>query len=98
MPLPNSVYRIALHFAETRLQKPNLRRFDVQFEGKEVLRNFDPAGAGFKTAIQKSFGEIPVNDGILDIEFVHRTENPGIQAIEIEEIKLSTTERRGRGR
>ncbi len=30
-----------------------------------------------------------MNDGILDIEFVHRTENPRIKAIEFEEIKLS---------
>jgi hypothetical protein len=57
--------------------------FDIALEGRVVLESFDPRAAGFATAQVKSFA-VDVTDGRLEIDLVHRVENPKISAIEIE--------------
>jgi tetratricopeptide (TPR) repeat protein len=83
IPLPSGSYRITLHFAEISFGAPGLRSFDVLIEGKEVLPGYEPCAAGFATADQGVF-EAAVTDGVLDIEFGRRFEDPVIAAIEIE--------------
>jgi hypothetical protein len=61
-----------------------VRRFDVFLEGKEVLHDYDGAGtAGFATADPHSF-DVAVEDGLLDISFGRRKDNPHLSAIEVE--------------
>ncbi len=74
---------MTLHFAEIYYHAAGERLFDVAIEGKEVLKGYDPFGAGFATADRRAF-EIEVLDGFLDIEFVPRTRNPKVSAIEVE--------------
>jgi hypothetical protein len=84
-PLPSGKYLVRLHFAEINLNMKAgaLRVFDVRLEGQPVLTNFNiMTEAGFQTALVKSF-TVLVSDGSLDIDFVHKIENPKISAIEI---------------
>jgi tetratricopeptide (TPR) repeat protein len=83
IPVPAGTYRVVLHFAEIVATRPGLRVFDVMLEGKRILERYDPAAAGYATAESKTF-ETVVVDGLLDIEFRPRKENPKISAIEIE--------------
>ncbi len=82
IPLPPSRYRIALHFAEIRYAQPAARVFDVVVEGERWLERFEPFASGFATAVVET-RELTIDDGCLDIEFVHRRENPKISGIEI---------------
>ena len=86
MPLPKGEYRVTLHLGEFWYRKPGNRTFDVRIEGELVLENFDPFAAGFAVAQTKEY-PATVNDGILDIDFVERLENPNVRAIAIERIK-----------
>jgi tetratricopeptide (TPR) repeat protein len=85
-PLPTGSYRITLHFAEIYHKQPGKRCFDVLLEGTRVLKEYEPGSKGFATADEKTFNT-EVKDGLLDIEFVPRVENPKISAIEIEPLK-----------
>ena len=80
--VPPGRYTVRLHFAEITYEKTATRVFDIALEGRVVLESFDPRAAGFATAQVKSF-EVDVTDGCLEIDLVHRLENPKISAIEI---------------
>jgi hypothetical protein len=84
-PLPVGKYLVRLHFAETNIniRTRGMRVFDVLVENQTVLSHFNiMMEAGFQTALVKTF-PVLINDGSLDIDFVHRIENPKISAIEI---------------
>ena len=83
LPVSPGRYRVRLHFAE--IAGGSLRAFDVVLEGKTVLRDYRPRQVGFATPDVHDF-ETEVNDGLLDIEFVHheRSRSPKISAIEVE--------------
>jgi serine/threonine protein kinase/Tfp pilus assembly protein PilF len=83
IPLPRGPWRVRLHFAEIWYEEPGKRVFDVAIEGKMRLEGYEPCRAGFATAEVKAWDDIVVEDGVLDIEFVHRVDNPKIAAIEI---------------
>ncbi len=82
--VPSSgTYTVNLHFAEIFYKAAGKRVFDVKLEGRRVLTDFDIyAEAGYATALVKSF-EVKVTDGVLDIEFVRKTDSPKISAIEV---------------
>jgi hypothetical protein len=85
LPLANGEYELRLHFAEifTNVDSPGERVFDVRAEGHIVLDNYDIfAKAGFATAVVESI-PVSVSGGALEIEFIHITENPKINAIEV---------------
>jgi tetratricopeptide (TPR) repeat protein len=87
IPLPPGEYRVTLHFAEiywpARDRASGFRRsFDVLIEGTRVLEEYSPMEKGFAVADARDF-TVGVLDGILDIEFVHRVENPKISGIEV---------------
>jgi hypothetical protein len=79
---------VRLHFAETnpKLSKtPGGRVFEVAIQGKVVLPDFEvlkAAGAGYKAAV-KEFKGIEVTNGLLDIGFAAKVQNPEINGIEI---------------
>jgi hypothetical protein len=85
--VPNGPYVVRLHFAENYARNFGVgrRRFDVQIEGLTRFANVDVfAEAGAQTALVK-FADVQVTDGHLDIKFLHRNQNPIIDAIEIVE-------------
>jgi tetratricopeptide (TPR) repeat protein len=87
IPLPGGVYQVTLHFAELAFQAPGRRSFDVHLEGTEVLKDHDLVAArGYAVAEIQTF-RTDVGDGILDIEFVRRIDNPCVSAIEIERLE-----------
>jgi hypothetical protein len=88
IPLPPGSYRVHLHFAEVTICIKDLRRFDVLLEGETALEELDLMDAGFATAIEKVF-ERRVDDGSLEIRFVHRPprEGPRVSAIEVERVE-----------
>jgi hypothetical protein len=62
--------------------QPGQRIFDIQLDGDTVVDGLDlSAEAGHEVATMRSFAT--VSDGSIDLEFIHRTENPLINGIEI---------------
>ena len=82
VPLPPGRYRITLHFAEIHFKEPGKRIFDVLLEGEKVLEGYEPRKAGFAVADPRTFTR-SVTDGVLEVEFRHRAENPKLSALEI---------------
>ncbi|MBN1419016.1 MAG: protein kinase [Planctomycetes bacterium] len=92
IPLPRGTYDVTLHFAEIfpglgpRKRGENrgdrVRSFDIRIEGKTVREGYEPIGKGFATADAFSV-EASVEDGFLDIDLIHRQENPKISAIAV---------------
>jgi ferric-dicitrate binding protein FerR (iron transport regulator) len=85
LPLADGRYVVRLHFAEiwAGTVKRNMRQFDVMVEGEKVLAGYDIAAeVGPMTATVKQV-VTTVQDGSLDIDFLHVLENPKISAIEV---------------
>jgi serine/threonine protein kinase len=86
VPLPRGRYRVTLHLVETyeKVTGPGQRVCDVLLEGKAVLSAYDAfAAVGFGVADPRSF-VVEVKDGILDLGFLRRADNPSLKALEIE--------------
>jgi chitodextrinase len=82
--VPNGNYDVRLHFSENYQTAANLRVFDVNIEGVRRFEDIDifaQAGAAF-TALVRNV-TVTVTDGQLNIQFLHQTQNPLVQAIEI---------------
>ncbi len=84
---PGTEVQITLLFAELfgDVTAAGQREFDVAIEGTVLpaFDNIDPyAIAGPKGAFSRS-ATLVVNDGVLDIEFIHVTENPALKGIQI---------------
>lgn len=59
------------------------RVFDINMEGALVVNDKDLSSQyGHKIGVMESY-QVTVTDGVLNIEFIHETENPLINAIEI---------------
>ncbi len=85
LPVANGSYDVRLHFAEiyNGITAPGQRVFSILLEGQPAISNYDIfAAAGYLTADVLSL-PVTVSDGNLDIEFVHGTENPKVNAIEV---------------
>jgi chitodextrinase len=83
--VPNGTYEVRLHFAEnyTGAMTVGGRIFDVNIEGVRVFEDLDVyATVGARTALVKT-ATTSVQDGRLDIDFLHQVENPMVNAIEI---------------
>ena len=83
IPLPPGRYRVTLGFAEVSFREPEKRRFDVLLEGRTVLEDYEPQ----VDAAENFTYEQPVEDGYLDLELVHKVDNPKISAIAIERVR-----------
>ncbi|TDJ69438.1 MAG: choice-of-anchor D domain-containing protein, partial [Planctomycetota bacterium] len=81
--LPNGVYEVVLHFAETLNDANGARVFDVSIEGTVVLDEFDiRQTAGFLTAHQETL-TVTLADGQLDIGFLSSSGEAVLAAMEI---------------
>ncbi len=90
LPLPRGRYRVTLHFAEINFdyQAVGRRVFDVVVEGRTVLEGYDAlARVGFGTAESLRFESVLVEDGRLEVEFVHRVRNPVVSGVEVERVE-----------
>ena len=92
IPLARGIYELRLHFAETTYSPSsslgggeNSRVFDVQLNGKPLLKQFDiDSDAGANTADVRVFRDIsPSDDGYLHLDFSGSLGLPIINAIEI---------------
>lgn len=85
--LPDGVYRIRLHFAETfeGVYRPGMRTFDVNVGERDRLYDMDPfrEAGGFAWAVVKELEPVRVVGGKLRIEFMPRTMDATINGIEI---------------
>jgi len=85
--VPNGKYTVRLHFAETYdgIDTDGPRVFDVTIQGAVVLKDIDVAKTAGKVqkALIKEFKGVAVTNGILDITFVAKQQNPEINGIEI---------------
>ncbi len=87
IPLPVGRYRVTLHNSETYFQEGREQRvYDVLLEGETVLESHEPLAHGWATAYEEQF-DVEVSDGLLDLEFIPRIENPKICAIEIQRVE-----------
>lgn len=83
--VPNGVYKVTLHFVEPAYETAGARVFGVNIEGKPAIESLDVfATAGKNTAVVRTFENIEVADGRLDIEFVRQVEFPCIAAVAVE--------------
>lgn len=83
--VPNGDYQVKLHFAETwgGAFAAGKRVFGVQVEGQSVESALDIyAAVGANTPLVKSY-TAKVTDGRLEIDFIHKVQNPTISALEI---------------
>jgi hypothetical protein len=85
--VPNGKYTVRLHFAETYdgIDTDGPRVFDVKIQDQVVLKDLDVSKAAGKVqkALVKEYKDIAVTNGILDITFVAKQQNPEINGIEI---------------
>jgi hypothetical protein len=90
--LPNGIYIVKLHFAETYLSGPGQRVFDVSIEGQLRMDNLDIfSEVGYSTSLVKEISAVSVQDGQLNIEFTPLVELPEINGIEISSAAVSNS-------
>jgi len=83
--LPNDKYRLTLKFCETIYNKPGQRVFGVNIQDRPLIDKLDMfAQFGKDRAIDYTFEDVEVNNGILAIDFVPMAGLPCISAIVIE--------------
>jgi len=86
VPVPNGIYTVKLHFAETwsGITSVGQRTFSVNVEGDQLnnLDVFSETG-GRQIALVRTFSNVNVNDGKLDITFTQQIGAPIINGIEI---------------
>jgi poly(3-hydroxybutyrate) depolymerase len=83
IPVSSGSYTVKLYFAELFHSSAGRRVFNVDIEGKRVLRNFDIMARVPKfTAFEQSFS-VNVADGRLNISFTPTVDNAKITGIEI---------------
>ncbi|MBN1421265.1 MAG: hypothetical protein JXP34_21000 [Planctomycetes bacterium] len=83
--LPNGSYEVTLRFCEPHYGEAGKRVFGVKIEGAQVIDKLDVfAKVGKDRALDFAFDDVKVEDGRLDIDFVHQVEFPCIAAIAVE--------------
>lgn len=87
-PVDPGSYEVRLYFTELAegIKQPGQRVFDVVIEGSvpESMSGIDPLGeAGAKGRAVMHSAVVTVEDGTLNLEFVHVVDNPFVSAIEI---------------
>jgi tetratricopeptide (TPR) repeat protein len=82
IPLPRGAYRVTLHLVEIYLAEDGHRRFTVSVEGERIPPDGEVEPKADRP--EKKAFDTRVDDGVLDVDFVHGTANhPTVSAIEI---------------
>jgi glycosidase len=84
---PPGIYQVEMLEAETFMNGPNQRRFDVYAQGQRVLQNFDIflAAGGANLGITETF-TATVSNNLLDLEFKPVFDNARVSAIHVKKI------------
>jgi len=83
--VPNGPCKVTLRFCEPHYGETGKRVFGVRLEGKAVIEDLDIfAKVGKNRAMDYTFENVRVEDGLLDVDFVYVTEFPCIAAIMVE--------------
>jgi hypothetical protein len=84
LPVSSGTYTVKLHFTEPYFKASNARVFNVDLEGQRKLTSYDIyREAGFGRAVVKTFSNVSVKDGELNINFSSVKNNAIISAIEL---------------
>lgn len=82
--VPNGIYRVTLHFCEPHYNEADKRSFGVRLEGNQVVAGLDVYALTCKNhAVVRTFDNIEVADGVMDIDFVKELEFPCLAAFEV---------------
>ena len=85
LAVPNGTYTVTLKFNEPFYGQAGKRVFGVMIQGKRVIDSIDIfARVGKNKALDLSFGEVKVTDGVLKIDFIPQTEFPCIAGVAVE--------------
>jgi hypothetical protein len=80
--VPNGKYKVRLQFCEPHYNEAGKRVFGVELQGKRVIDELDVfAKVGKNKALDYTFENVKVTNGLLDISFVKVVEFPCIAAI-----------------
>lgn len=92
LAVPNGAYQAILHFVEVVHDEAGKRIFDVQIEGQTLLEDIDPAAqaGGGLTALTLTSPAFDVTDGTADFDFVSKTFNAQVSAIQL--VSLSSND------
>ncbi len=83
--VPNGEYKVRLQFCEPHYNEAGKRVFGVELQGKQVIDKLDIfARVGRNKALDYTFEDVKVTNGLLDISFVKAVEFPCIAAIVVE--------------
>ena len=84
-PVPNGAYQAILHFVDVVHNEAGKRVFDVEVEGETLFENIDPAGqsGGELSALVVTSPSFNVSDGAVDFDFVSKTFNAQVSAIQL---------------
>jgi len=85
LKVPNGTYTVALKFCEPHYNAAGKRVFGVKLQGRRVINKLDIfAEVGKNKALDYTFEDVKVSDGLLNIDFINVVEYPCIAAIVIE--------------
>jgi hypothetical protein len=93
--LPQGRYNITLMFAETQYSSVSARIFDVYAEGQLIIDDLNiyvEAGLQKFSAVEKTYNDLDVNDGILELYFQGSVGEPVLSGIRIEEVPTGLIE------
>jgi len=83
--VPDATYQVTLKFCEPHFNAAGKRVWDVQLQGRKVIEKLDIfARAGKFAALDYTFDDVEVADGLLKIDFLYDVSLPCISAIVIE--------------
>jgi hypothetical protein len=84
LPVDTGVYDVHLHFAEVYFTEAGKRSFHVDVEGQRVITDLDIVSeVGANTALLKSFTDVNVADGKLEVKLTNSVQNAKIAGIEV---------------
>ena len=85
LKMPSSKYKVRLQFCEPHYNEAGKRIFGVELQGKRVIGKLDVfAKVGKNKALDYTFENVKVTNGLLDISFVKVVEFPCIAAIAVQ--------------
>jgi hypothetical protein len=82
--VPNGTYAVTLQFVEGVMDRARARVFDIIIQGRKVADNVDIfARAGALRALDLTFSNVEVADGVLVIDFADRIHYPALAGMVI---------------
>jgi len=85
LKVPNGAYTVRLQFCEPHYTEAGKRVFGVTLQGRQVIDKLDLfAAVGRNRATDRTFADVKVTDGMLEIQFDSIVEYPCIAAFTVE--------------